>query len=78
MTQIRTLELPDFDDYTVEDVVVENNVHIARERYYKDKNLVVEIDIYFTLDDKDQPLRWPYKVVVKDINGTVRYTDTTE
>lgn len=75
MTIVRTIELPEFDDYTVEDIQVGNNDHIARQRYYKDRNPVVEIDIHFTLNSDDQPLRWPYKIVLKDINHLIKSSD---
>lgn len=75
MTIVRTFELPEFDDYTIEDVQAGNNDHLARQRYYKDRKLVAELDIHYTLNSDDQPLKWPYKLIFRDINHIIKYSE---
>lgn len=78
MTNVTTFEMPEFDDYTLEDVELGNNAHVARQRFFRNKQLLIEADIYFTRDDEGNALKWPYKIVLKDHSGEMKTTNTTE
>ncbi len=76
MTTVTTLNLPAFDDYTVESETVADEYY-AHQKYYSGNNVIVEAFVYFEQVD-GEPLKWPYKFVIQDHTGSVSVTTTEE
>jgi hypothetical protein len=68
--------VPEYDDYTLEDLVLGNNAHVARQRYMKNGSVQLEVDIYFSRDEQDHPLKCPYKIILTDYADQTTVTTT--
>jgi hypothetical protein len=77
MTIVRTMTLPQFDDYTVETTEGTDGSHIYVQTFEKDGAEVAQILIYYKVEE-GVPLKYPYKFVVRDYNGEIEETQTTE
>lgn len=78
MTKAYTIEFPtDYNDYNVEDDRLEDGTHIARQKYYKDGEVLTQTDIYYKMED-GQLERWPFKVVMYDFSGQLVVTESED
>ena len=78
MTKTYVIEFPsNYNDYNVEDDRLEDGTHVARQKYYKDGEVLTQTDIYYKLENNEL-LRWPYKVVMYDFSGTLTVTETDD
>jgi hypothetical protein len=74
---VSTMSLPDFDDYTMEDETAPDGSHVSVQKYYKNEEVIAEIWVYFKVID-NEPLKWPFKFVVKDHTGQITITPSVE
>ena len=78
MTNVVTFELPAWDDYTVEDERVGRD-HVAIQTFLKDGKGVAEAHIYFKVDPvTDNPVKLPFRFVLKDHTEKMVMTETKE
>ena len=78
MTKTYVIEFPsNYNDYNVEDDRLEDGTHVARQKYYKDGEVLTQTDIYYKLENNEL-LRWPYKVVMYDFSNTLIVTSFDE
>jgi lysyl-tRNA synthetase class I len=78
MTNVVTFELPDWDDYTIEDEMIGKD-HVAIQTYVKNGKKVAEAHIYFRVDPlTDAPVRMPFKFVLKDHTEKMVMTESKE
>jgi hypothetical protein len=75
MPKTRTFELPEFDDYNIRTETNPTTGTVAIQEYFLKGALVAQAEISFHVIE-GEPLKWPYKFVIKDPKDLIKFTET--
>lgn len=76
MTRTTTLNLPIFEDYTLETSTDQDGTYVLQSYYNNDK-IVCQAKIYYRVID-GEPLKWPIKFVFTDYDNVSTITSLQE
>lgn len=76
MPKTITFELPEFDDYNIITEIDPNTGAVATQKYFLKGELVAQAEISYNAIE-GEPLKWPYKFVIKDPKDLINITETS-
>lgn len=77
MTVVRTMTLPQFDDYTIETTEDVDGSHVFVQTFERNGEEVAQLLTYYRIEE-GVPLKIPYKFVVRDYVGEIEETQVTQ